>query len=183
MITRAAPQVIPRVLDQRRAEKLVVGDAVTVQIGASRDGSAPDPLLARASLCPRSLPGPDAPPGAPAPSRGSSNACRGATFSCGRMPRAPRARSRRTSTRWCSARRLAPQVPPRPPPPPPPPRTNWTRRVPHPVLIGHAASLTPYPPRPRPSRRSAAASAPARPASPCSACRPQGSRRLSPTGF
>ena len=30
------------------------------------------------------------------------------------------------------------------PPPPPPPRTKWTRRVPHPVLIGHAASLTPY---------------------------------------
>ena len=28
-------------------------------------------------------------------------------------------------------------------PPPPPPRTKWTRRVPHPVLIGHAASLTP----------------------------------------
>ena len=28
--------------------------------------------------------------------------------------------------------------------PPPPPRTKWTRRVPHPVLIGHAASLTPY---------------------------------------
>ena len=28
------------------------------------------------------------------------------------------------------------------PPPPPPPRTKWTRRVPHPVLIGHAASLT-----------------------------------------
>jgi hypothetical protein len=25
-----------------------------------------------------------------------------------------------------------------------PPRTNWTRRVPHPVLIGHAASLTSY---------------------------------------
>jgi len=24
------------------------------------------------------------------------------------------------------------------------PRTKWTRRVPHPVLIGHAASLTPY---------------------------------------
>ena len=24
----------------------------------------------------------------------------------------------------------------------PPPRTKWTRRVPHPVLIGHAASLT-----------------------------------------
>ena len=29
-------------------------------------------------------------------------------------------------------------------PPPLPPRTKWTRRVPHPVLIGHAASLTPY---------------------------------------
>jgi len=28
--------------------------------------------------------------------------------------------------------------------PPPPPRTNRTRRVLHPVLIGHAASLTPY---------------------------------------
>ena len=27
--------------------------------------------------------------------------------------------------------------------PPAPPRTNRTRRVPHPVLIGHAASLTP----------------------------------------
>ena len=26
--------------------------------------------------------------------------------------------------------------------PPPPPRTDWTRRVPHPVLIGHAASLS-----------------------------------------
>ena len=32
--------------------------------------------------------------------------------------------------------------------PPVPPRTKWTRRVPHPVLIGHAASLTPYPPPP-----------------------------------
>ena len=29
-------------------------------------------------------------------------------------------------------------------PPPPPLRTNRTRRVPHPVLIGHAASFTPY---------------------------------------
>jgi hypothetical protein len=28
--------------------------------------------------------------------------------------------------------------------PPPPLRTNRTRRVPHPVLIGHATSLTPY---------------------------------------
>jgi hypothetical protein len=25
-----------------------------------------------------------------------------------------------------------------------PPRIKWTRRVLHPVLIGHAASLTPY---------------------------------------
>ena len=25
--------------------------------------------------------------------------------------------------------------------PPPPPRTKWTRRVPHPVLIGHAVCL------------------------------------------
>ena len=32
---------------------------------------------------------------------------------------------------------------------PPPPRTNRTRRVPHPVLIGHAASLTPYRQHPR----------------------------------
>ena len=31
-----------------------------------------------------------------------------------------------------------------PPPPPPPSRTNRTRRVLHPVLIGHAASFTPY---------------------------------------
>ena len=30
------------------------------------------------------------------------------------------------------------------PPPPPPSRTKWTRRVPRPVLIGHAASPTPY---------------------------------------
>ena len=32
----------------------------------------------------------------------------------------------------------------RAPPPPPLSRTNRTRHVPHPVLIGHAASLTPY---------------------------------------
>ena len=30
------------------------------------------------------------------------------------------------------------------PPPRPPPRTKWTHRVPHPVPIGHAASLTSY---------------------------------------
>ena len=28
--------------------------------------------------------------------------------------------------------------------PPPPSRTDWTRLVPRPVLIGHAASFTPY---------------------------------------
>ena len=28
------------------------------------------------------------------------------------------------------------------PPPPPPLHTKWARRVPHPVLIGHAASLS-----------------------------------------
>ena len=63
--------------------------------------------------------------------------------------------SRRCS-RWCTTsrpRRLstgpprrrpcrAPREPP-PPPPPPLPRTKWTRRVPHPVLIGHVASLFP----------------------------------------
>jgi hypothetical protein len=32
----------------------------------------------------------------------------------------------------------------RAPRPPPPPRTKRTRRVPHPVLIGHAASFIPY---------------------------------------
>jgi hypothetical protein len=34
-------------------------------------------------------------------------------------------------------------VPGTPPAPPPPLRTKWTRRVPHPVLIGRAASLIP----------------------------------------
>ena len=42
-----------------------------------------------------------------------------------------------TLAKEASARELA--VPPHPPPHP---RTKWTRRVPHPVLIGHAASLT-----------------------------------------
>jgi len=55
-------------------------------------------------------------------------------------------------------RALAPADPLRSPSAPsrPPSRTKWTRRVPHPVLIGHAASLTPYslapsrPPSPHP---------------------------------
>ena len=43
-----------------------------------------------------------------------------------------------------------PTTPPRSHPPAPP-RTTRTRRVPHPVLIGHAASVTPYAhPRPQP---------------------------------
>ena len=42
------------------------------------------------------------------------------------------------------APRSAAASPSAPPPPSPLPRTKWTRRVPHPVIIGHAASLTPY---------------------------------------
>ena len=52
-----------------------------------------------------------------------------------------------------------------PPPPPSPPRSKWTRRVPHPVLIGHAASLTPYQSdTPRPSPRTDPRALPPRPA-------------------
>jgi hypothetical protein len=40
---------------------------------------------------------------------------------------------------WTPQRHAVP-----PPSPPTSPLTKWTRRVPHPVLIGHAASLTPY---------------------------------------
>jgi hypothetical protein len=40
------------------------------------------------------------------------------------------------TTRRCLRHPLLPLTPPS--------RTKWTRRVPHPVLIGHAASLTPY---------------------------------------
>jgi hypothetical protein len=40
--------------------------------------------------------------------------------------------------------RRAPGPAARPSRRPPPPRTKWTRRVPHPVLNGHAAPLTPY---------------------------------------
>ena len=52
--------------------------------------------------------------------------------------------TRRARGTWCftacgSTRRCR-----SPPPPQPHPGTKWTRRVPHPVLIGHAASLTPY---------------------------------------
>ena len=52
-----------------------------------------------------------------------------------------------------------------PPPPPPPSRTKWTRRVPHPVLIGHAASL---------ARCNASHDATCQPCAPC----PIGAARL-----
>ena len=68
---------------------------------------------------------------------------------------APKVRAR-ASLRLLRPRRRAAPPPAGPPgsrlhalagglsPAPPSPRTKWTRRVPHPVLIGHAASLTPY---------------------------------------
>ena len=49
------------------------------------------------------------------------------------------------------ARRLWLQA--RAPPPPPPSRTKWTRRVPHPVLIGHALRPRTARPAPRALRR------------------------------
>ena len=68
----------------------------------------------------------------------------------GRRCGAGAARGRQRGARRRAPRRCVPRrrgggggAPP-PPPPPSPPRTNRTRRVPHPVLIGHAASLTPY---------------------------------------
>jgi hypothetical protein len=55
-----------------------------------------------------------------------------------RGDRGPRARAPRR-------RGYAPgRASPRAAAPPPVLRTKWTRRVPHPVLTGHAASLTPY---------------------------------------
>ena len=54
-----------------------------------------------------------------------------------RSPSSPRASAYQPPRPFGSA---APPPPPRPAPPLPPPlRTNRTRRVPHPVLIGHAA--------------------------------------------
>ena len=52
----------------------------------------------------------------------------------------PRAPAPRPHPDHAPCRPAAPRGASRPPPPPPP-RTKWTRRVPHPVLIGHAASL------------------------------------------
>jgi hypothetical protein len=67
----------------------------------------------------------------------------GSTFS---SRRAGRTAGRTSSSSFPPPRaRTRPGFPAcRSPPPPLPPRTNWTRRVLHPVLIGHAASLTPY---------------------------------------
>ena len=63
-------------------------------------------------------------------------------------PRAPRGRARahagapgqpeEIASVWDAFSRVLQEISP------PPPRTNRTRRVPHPVLIGHAAYLTPY---------------------------------------
>jgi hypothetical protein len=60
--------------------------------------------------------------------RGERKQTEGAPWRTGQVPR-PSRRARPGTTR--------------PAPPPSPPRTKWTRRVPHPVLIGHAASLVP----------------------------------------
>ena len=93
-------------------------------------------------------------------------------------PHPPPARPRRTApSRSGASARRSPSPPSSPSePPPPPPRTKWTRRVPHPVLIGHAASLGRYRadrahtvrslpcPLPRPYRTSSPAARP-RPAS------------------
>ena len=51
-----------------------------------------------------------------------------------RRPRVPWAHHAAGAYSW--AKGSAPRAPP--------PRTKWTRRVPHPVLSGYAASLTPY---------------------------------------
>ena len=86
-------------------------------------------------------------------------ACRGAPLRASRAAAVPRSTqaAARTGDAWACARegaagagspgalrvsdgcRWRPVA--RPPPPPPPPRTKWTRRVPHPVLIGHAVCL------------------------------------------
>ena len=49
----------------------------------------------------------------------------------------------RGCARWSARSAVGPAAPNPRAAPPSPPRTKWTRRVLHPVLIGHAASLTP----------------------------------------
>ena len=68
---------------------------------------------------------------------------RGDTLEFGAVLDRPTRRLRATRVALKEAA-LAEGEAPGPVPPPLPPRTKWTRRVPHPVLIGHAASLTPY---------------------------------------
>ena len=75
---------------------------------------------------------PDAPGG---DARGACRECRQAER---RERSAPQRRSEQLSRSTHPP--TSHQARPPPPPPPPPLRTNRTRRVPHPVLIGHAAS-------------------------------------------
>ena len=78
-------------------------------------------------------------------------------------------RGARRQRRRSSARTFTPTARHRPRPRPrPPPRTKWTRLVPHPVLIGHAAPAPAPPPLPAALRRGAA-----HPARPTSVARPE----------
>ena len=73
----------------------------------------------------------------------STSSLAGATPCSASAPRsAPRGTRHAPRTASRSGRATSLGCPP--PPPFPSPGTNRTRRVPHPVLIGHAASLTPY---------------------------------------
>ena len=99
-------------------------------------------------------------------------------------PRAPRARAGSLRTRGTFSRRASLPgtsnctAPCAPRPPPAPPRTKWTRRVPHPVLIGHLTPNPGPPGAPRvPRRHPGATPAPPRRAEPL---RPR-APRLAPT--
>jgi len=103
------------------------------------------------------------------PAQRTDAPCRSLTGTCTfaashRYPRSspwslrPRASALRSPAALCFPAALL--LTPTSPPPPSPPRTKWTRRVPYPVLIGHAASLTPYQSvTPRPSPRCSCARA------------------------
>jgi len=71
-----------------------------------------------------------------APPASSARACDIAAMGAGGRMRIPRLQGSSGSRSGAGAARHCASSPP--------PRTKWTRRVPHPVLIGHAASLTPY---------------------------------------
>jgi len=96
------------------------------------------------------------------------------------VPRRLRLRLRRAWPRPHLRRKVRPPPPYHLDTPRPSPRTNRTRRVPQPVLIGHAASLTPYSQRAHllASHRALHPSAPPRPPS---ARRPR-TRRRRPVG-